>query len=55
LAEAAASGNQKALYIASGGLMGMNGNYAAGMLEGIAHYHSSAVGSMQLPSTRQVN
>jgi len=32
------------LYIAKGGLFGMNGNYSAGMLEGIAHYH---------PDTRQ--
>ncbi|CAK8718924.1 Mannosylfructose-phosphate phosphatase [Candidatus Electrothrix gigas] len=28
-----------ALYIASGEFMNMNGNYSAGMLEGIAHYH----------------
>jgi len=55
LAEAENLGNPDALYIASGGLMGMNGNYAAGMLEGIAHYHSSALDCMQLPSTRQVN
>jgi hypothetical protein len=27
------------LYIARGGYLGMNGNYSAGMLEGIAHYH----------------
>jgi sucrose-6-phosphatase len=27
------------LYIARGGFLGMNGNYAGGMLEGIAHYH----------------
>lgn len=27
------------LYIAEGGFLGMNGNYAGGMLEGIAHYH----------------
>jgi len=27
------------LYIALGGFMGMNGNYSAGILEGIAHYH----------------
>lgn len=27
------------LYIARGNFMGMNGNYSAGMLEGIAHYH----------------
>lgn len=29
----------KALYIAGGGFYGMNGNYSAGMLEGIAHYY----------------
>ena len=27
------------LYIAGGGLMGMNGNYSAGILEGLVHYH----------------
>lgn len=27
------------LYLAEGGYLGMNGNYAGGMLEGIAHYH----------------
>jgi sucrose-6F-phosphate phosphohydrolase len=27
------------LYIAEGGYLGMNGNYSAGILEGIAHYH----------------
>lgn len=32
-----------ALYLAKGGFMGMNGNYSAGILEGIAHY---------LPQTR---
>lgn len=31
------------LYIAGGGFLGMNGNYAAGMLEGIAHYHPHIV------------
>ncbi len=29
------------LYIADGNFLGMNGNYRGGMLEGIAHYHSS--------------
>lgn len=27
------------LYIAGGGYLGMNGNYSAGILEGVAHYH----------------
>ena len=29
----------KALYCAKGGALGMNGNYAAGILEGVLHYH----------------
>lgn len=28
-----------ALYLAHGGLLGMNGNYAAGILEGVVHYY----------------
>jgi len=35
----AESGTKECLYVAEGGLLGMNGNYSAGMLEGIAHYH----------------
>ncbi len=31
------------LYCADGDFLGMNGNYAAGMLEGIAHYHPAIV------------
>ena len=31
------------LYVAKGGFMGMNGNYGAGMLEGIAHYHPRSI------------
>jgi len=31
-------GHRKALYLATGGLFGMNGNYAAGILEGLAHF-----------------
>jgi hypothetical protein len=30
---------EKALYLAQGGFKEMNGNYAAGILEGLAHYH----------------
>ncbi|MCI5158742.1 MAG: HAD-IIB family hydrolase [Candidatus Electrothrix sp. AUS1_2] len=33
------NGYAEALYIAVGGFMDMNGNYSAGMLEGIARYH----------------
>lgn len=32
------------LYIAEGGFLGMNGNYAGGILEGIAHYHPDLLG-----------
>ncbi len=39
LRQAAAGGNSDRLYIARGRFQGMNGNYSAGILEGIAHYH----------------
>jgi sucrose-6F-phosphate phosphohydrolase len=39
LARAARAGNGNRLYCAKGGFDGMNGNYAAGILEGVAHYH----------------
>jgi sucrose-6-phosphatase len=35
---AAAQGHQVSLYLARGGFMGMNGNYAAGILEGLVHF-----------------
>ncbi len=35
---AAAQGTQDALYLARGNLLGMNGNYSAGILEGCVHY-----------------
>jgi sucrose-6F-phosphate phosphohydrolase len=38
-----AAGNSAQLYIACGGFKSMNGNYSAGMLEGIAHYCPYAV------------
>ena len=42
-AMADAAGNSAQLFVACGGFMGMNGNYRAGMLEGIAHYCPYAV------------
>jgi len=33
------NGQTNRLYIAEGGFLGMNGNYEAGVLEGIAHFH----------------
>lgn len=41
--QALQQGTLAALYLAQGGFLGMNGNYSAGILEGIAHY---------LPDTR---
>ncbi len=46
LARARQGGNESALYVARGGFMGMNGNYSAGILEGIAHYHPETVAWM---------
>ncbi|RLJ19544.1 haloacid dehalogenase [bacterium endosymbiont of Escarpia laminata] len=36
-------GQAAQLYIAKGNFMGLNGNYSAGMLEGIAHYHPQSI------------
>ena len=38
-AAAEKAGNRDALYLASGKFAGMNGNYSAGVIEGVAHYH----------------
>jgi len=38
----AAKSKKDALYIAKGGFLGMNGNYSAGIIEGIAHYWPEA-------------
>ena len=38
-AAAAEAGCQDALYLARGGFLDMNGNYSAGILEGVAHFH----------------
>ena len=40
------AGYRKQLYIAGGDFLGMNGNYSAGMLEGIAHYHPETLAWM---------
>jgi len=39
LDQARRHGHHEALYLARGGFLGMNGNYAAGILEGVAHFH----------------
>lgn len=38
-ARAATLGRQARLHCAAGGVLGMNGNYAAGILEGVLHFH----------------
>lgn len=43
LEQATAAGQRERLYLARGGLLDMNGNYAAGILEGVAHFHPDAV------------
>lgn len=40
LVEAEAAGNGSALYCARGGFANMNGNYSAGILEGVSYYHA---------------
>lgn len=52
LANARALQCSEQLYVARGGFMGMNGNYAAGMLEGIAHYHPETVAWMEFDTSR---
>jgi hypothetical protein len=32
------AGHSQRLYLARGGYLGMNGNYSAGILEGLAHF-----------------
>ncbi len=46
-------GHADRLYVARGDFMGMNGNYAAGVLEGIAHYHPAAIAWMDFDSGEQ--
>ena len=47
---ARAEGHRDRLYIARGGFRGLNGNYAGGMLEGIAHYYPETVAWMEFPA-----
>ena len=48
LTMAANAGNTEQLYVASGGFMNMNGNYAAGILEGVAHFQPWTTAWMQI-------
>lgn len=49
-----ANGYSEQLYVAHGNFMGMNGNYAAGMLEGIAHYYPETLDWMGFDDQRSV-
>ena len=42
-----AATGREALYIATGGYLGMNGNYSAGILEGVAHFWPEAAAWLQ--------
>lgn len=44
------SGTEKMLYTASGDFLNMNGNYGAGMLEGVAHYYPEALAWFTQPT-----
>jgi hypothetical protein len=46
LRRSAEAGLADRLYLARGGFGGMNGNYSAGILEGIAHYHPGLAARM---------
>ncbi len=43
LAEVRRKGTANRLYLARGGFLGMNGNYSAGILEGMGHFHADAL------------
>jgi len=47
---AAEAGHADRLYLARGNFMGLNGNYSAGILEGIAHYHPDTIAWMGFAS-----
>jgi len=42
-AEVRRNGTADRLYLARGGFLGLNGNYSAGILEGIGHFHADAL------------
>ena len=41
------AGTASTLYLARGGFCGMNGNYAAGILEGLVHYHPALTARLE--------
>jgi hypothetical protein len=47
ISRAEANGCRDRLYLARGGLLGMNGNYSAGVLEGVVHFLPHTLGWLQ--------
>ena len=47
---AANAGNAKQLFVSQGDFLGMNGNYSAGILEGVAHFHPDSLALMGIGS-----
>lgn len=47
------NGHAEQLYVARGDFMGMNGNYSAGILEGVAHYHPHTLDWMEFTEAEQ--
>ncbi len=45
------SGSANTLYLARGGFLGMNGNYSAGVLEGVAHFFPAVIDWLTEPET----
>jgi len=50
--QAREQGTIQSLYLARGGFLGMNGNYSAGILEGVAHYFPDTVSWMEKDDDR---
>jgi sucrose-6F-phosphate phosphohydrolase len=44
--QATQTASADSLYLATGGFLGMNGNYSAGILEGVAHFHPEVVADL---------
>lgn len=47
VAGAAAGGYADQLHLARGGVLGLNGNYAAGVLEGVLHFHPERLADLE--------
>jgi len=47
------AGHDGCLYLAQGGLLGMNGNYSAGVLEGLVHFLPHTLAWLQDASTQR--